>query len=177
MEVARAGTDVEIARRHGLKIVVEHVGLCRHNRFQSAVLAQEVWRQELDAGARASFSDRPDGLRKMLRTAIGEIVAIDRGDNDVGKPELEGGLRDVLRLVWVERTGHAGFYVTEGARTGAGIAHKHESGVLFVPALADIWATCFLADRNQPVFPDDIACLGITAGGRRSHTYPGRFRR
>src|SRR5207237_4405959 len=163
MEVARAGTDVEIARRHGLKIVVEHVRLCRHNRFQRAVLAQEVWRQDLDAGARASFSDRPDGLRKMLRTAIGEIVAIDRGDNDVGKPELEGGLRDVLRLVWVERTGHAGFYVTEGAGTGAGIADKHESGVLLVPALADIRPTGSLADRNQPALLSRVPCFSVTA--------------
>src|SRR4051794_32476485 len=177
MEVARAGTDVEITRRHGFEIVVEHVGLSRHHGFQRTVLAQEVRRQDLDAGTRALFSDRTDGLGKMFRTAIGEIVAIYRGDNDVGKPELESRLRDVLRLVWVERTGHAGFYVTEGAGTGAGIAHKHESGVLLVPALADIWTTCFLADRNQPVFPDDIACLGITAGGRRSHTDPGRFRR
>ena len=111
----------------------------------------------------------------MLRTAIGEIVAVNRGDNDVGKAELEGGLRDVLRLVWVERTGHAGFHVTEGAGTGAGIAHKHESGVFLVPALADIRAAGFLADRNQAVFPDDVACFGITARARRSDTDPGRF--
>src|SRR5256885_1201515 len=83
----------------------ELVGLRRHDGFRRAVLAQEVRRQNLDAGTRALLSDRPDGLRKMLRTAIGEIVAIDRGDNDVGKPELEGGLRDMLRLAWIERTG------------------------------------------------------------------------
>src|SRR5205085_8966232 len=119
-----------------------------HGRFQRAVLAQEVRCQDLDAGARALFSDRPDSLRKMLRTAIGEIVAVNRGDNDVGKAELEGGLRDVLRLVWVERTGHAGFHVTEGAGTGAGIAHKHESGEFIISALADIWADGLLVERN-----------------------------
>src|SRR5690242_13580157 len=151
MEVTRAGTHVEIARRHGLKIMVEHVGLRRHYDFQSAVLPQEVRRQDLDAGSWTSFSDRTDGLRKMFRTAIGEIVAVDGGDNDVGKPKLEGGLRDVLRLVWVERTGHPGFHVTERASPGAGVAHKHESGVLLVPALADIRASSFLADRNQAV--------------------------
>ena len=48
--------------------------------------------------ARAARADRADGLREMLGAAIGEIVAIDRGDHDMGKPELEGGLRDVFRL-------------------------------------------------------------------------------
>ena len=44
---------------------------------------------------------------EMRGAAVGEIVAIDRGDHDMGEPELEGGLGDVLRLSRIERAGHA----------------------------------------------------------------------
>ena len=81
----------------------------------------------------------------MLGAAIGEIVAIDRGDHDMGEPEFEGGFRDVFRFRGIERAGHAGLDVAEGAGAGAGVAHDHEGGVLLVPALADIRAARLLA--------------------------------
>ena len=98
MEIARARTHREITRRHGFQIVVEHVGLRRHHHFKRAVLAQEIRRQDLDGRGRAARADGADGLREMLGAAVGEIVAVDRGDDDMGKPELEGGFGDVLRL-------------------------------------------------------------------------------
>ena len=85
MEIARARPHVEIARRHGFQIVVEHVGLRRHHDFERAVLAQEIRRQDLDGGGRAARADRANGLSEMLGAAIGEIVAVDRGDDDVGE--------------------------------------------------------------------------------------------
>lgn len=48
MEVARAGTDRQITRRHGFEVVVEHVGLGRDDDFEGARLAQEVRRQDFD---------------------------------------------------------------------------------------------------------------------------------
>ena len=93
------------------------------------------------------------------------------------KPELEGRLGDVLRLRCVERAGHAGLDVAEGAGAGAGVAHDHEGGVLLVPALADIRAARLLAHRDQAVFLDDVAGLGIAARVRRAHADPVRFRR
>ena len=105
MEIARARAHREIARRHGFQIVVEHVGFCRDHELQRAVLAQEIRGQDLDRRARAAGADRADGLRKMLGAAIGEIVAIDRGDHDMGEPELEGRFRDMRRLQRIERAG------------------------------------------------------------------------
>ena len=112
-----------------------------------------------------------DRLREMLGAAVGEIVAVDRGDDDVGKPELEGRLRHVLRLGGVERAGHAGLDVAEGAGAGAGVAHDHEGGVLLVPALADVRAAGLLAHRDEAVFLDDLAGVGIAA--RDSARAPG----
>ena len=39
----------------------------------------------------------------MPRAAVGEIVAIDRGDDDMRKPELPRRLGDMLGLVRIER--------------------------------------------------------------------------
>ena len=97
--------------------------------------------------------------------------------DDVGKPELEGRLGDVLRLVRIERAGHAGLDVAERAGAGAGVAHDHEGGVLLVPALADIRAARLLAHRDEAVLLDDPAGVGIAARIRRAHPDPVRLRR
>ena len=70
-------------RRHGFEIVVEDVGPGRDHLFERAVLAQEIGRQHFDRGCRAACADGADGLREMLRAAVVEIVAIDRGDDDM----------------------------------------------------------------------------------------------
>src|SRR6185312_16504387 len=112
---------------------------------------------DLDRGARAARADRPDGLGKMLRAAIGKIVAVDGGDHDMVEPKLEGRLRDMLGLARIERAGHAGLDVAEGAGAGAGVAHDHEGRVLLVPALADVRAARLLADRVKAILADDVA--------------------
>ena len=126
---------------------------------------------------RAARADGADGLREMLGAAVGEIVAVDRGDDHMCKPELEGGLRDVFRLVGIERARHARLDVAERAGPGAGVAHDHEGGVLLVPALADVRAARLLADRDEAVFLHDVAGIGIAARGRRAHADPVRLRR
>ena len=40
-----------------------------------------------------------DGVGEMLRAAVGEIVAVDRGDDDMREPELGGRLADMGGLV------------------------------------------------------------------------------
>ncbi len=176
MEIARARAHAQIARRHRFQIVIEHVGFCRRHHFERAVLAQEIRRQDLDGGGRAARADRADGLREMLGAAVGEVVAIHRGDHEMGEPQLEGRFGDVLRLIGVERAGHAGLDVAERAGAGAGVAHDHEGRVLLVPALADIRTARLLAHRDEAVFLDDVAGIGIAARGRRANANPVRLR-
>jgi hypothetical protein len=78
--------------------VVEDIRFRRHHDLERAVLAQEVRGQDLDGGGWAARADGADGLRKMSGAAIGEVVAVDRGNDDMGEPELEGGFRDAFRL-------------------------------------------------------------------------------
>ncbi len=177
MEVTRARTHGEIARGPRFQIVIEHIGLRRHHDFKRTVLAQEIRRQDLDGRARAARADGADGLREMLGAAVGEIVTIHRSDDDMGEPKLECGLRDMFRFQRIERPGHPGLDVAEGAGAGTGVAHDHEGGVLLVPALADVRATRLLAHRDEAVLLDDFAGIGIAARVRRAHANPVRLRR
>ena len=172
MEIARAGPNGQIVRRHGFEIVVEHVGLCRDDDLQRAVLAQEVGRQDFDRRCRRRRADGANNLRKMLGAAVVEIVAVDRGDDDMGQAHLLHRIGDARRLVVVERGRDAGRDVAEGAGARADLAHDHEGGVLLVPALADVGAAGLLADRDQLVRLHDLARVGVTLRGRRLDADP-----
>lgn len=113
----------------------------------------------------------------MLRAAVGEVVAVDGGDDDMSEAELGDRLGDVLRLGRIQRIRQAGLDVAEGTGAGAGVTHDHEGRVLLVPALADVRAARLLAYRVQAVRPHDVAGVGIAAGIRRAHADPIRLGR
>src|SRR3954468_12399639 len=111
----------------------------------------------------------------MPGAAVGEVVAVDRGDDDVGEAHLGHRTRHALRLAAIERGGDAGGDVAERAGAGADLAHDHEGGVLLFPALADIGAARLLADGDQAMRLDDLAGLGVAGGPRRAHADPVRL--
>ncbi len=156
-EVARARPDRQIERRHGLEIVVEDVGPRLDDDVKRAVLAQEVRRQHLDRGSGRGGADGADHRGEMRRAAVRQIVAIDRGDDDMLETQLGDGVGDPLRLVRVESAGQPGLDVAEGAGARAGVAHDHHGGVLLRPALADIGAAGLLADGDEAVLAHDLA--------------------
>ena len=149
----------------------------RHDGLDGAVLAQEIGRQHFDRRLRAARADRADHGGEMRGAAVGKIVAIDRGDDHMGQPELGHRLGDVLRLCGIERARQPGLDVAEGAGAGAGVAHDHEGGVLLLPALADIRAAGLLADGVQAVGPHDLAGRGIAGRDRRPDPDPVRLAR
>ncbi len=110
----------------------------------------------------------------MLGAAIGQIVAIDRSDHHMVEAELGDGVGDVLRLVRIERRGNAGGHVAEGAGAGADLAHDHHGRVLLAPALADVRAARFLADRHEIVLAHDL--LGFLVDGRTGRPHPDPVR-
>jgi hypothetical protein len=158
VEVARAGPHRQIFRRHGLEIVVEDVGPRRDDDFR----ARRACAGNPASGSRswcrrAPCADRLDHLDEMLRAAIVEIVAVDRGDDDVVEPILATAPGDVARARPRSSARACRSHVAEGAGAGADVAHDHEGGVLLVPALADIRAAGLLAHRDQPVRLHDLA--------------------
>jgi hypothetical protein len=66
------------------------------------------------------------------RAAVFEIVAVDRRHHHMMQSQLRHRLRQILRLMRIERARHAGFDVAEGAGARAGIAHDHDGGMLLL---------------------------------------------
>ena len=95
MKIARARPDCQIERRDGFQIVIEYVGLSLDNNFQRAVLAQKIRREHLNCRLWAACTDSADGVGKMLRPTVGEVIAIDRRDDDVSEAELGSRLGDM----------------------------------------------------------------------------------
>ena len=86
---------------------------------------------------------------KMRRAAVGDVVAIDRGDDDVLQAERADGVGDARRLVEVERRRPPVRHGAIAARARADVAENHEGGGAVVPALADVRAARLLAHRVQ----------------------------
>ena len=175
--IARAGADRGIESRHGFKIVVEDIRARRRDQAPRRALAQEIGGQHLDRGVRRAGANGADHGGEMRRAAIGEIVAIDRGDDDMAEPEPHDRVRDPRRLIAIERPRLAGADMAKAAGAGAGIAHDHHGGVADRPAFADIRAGGLLAHRVQAVFGQQRAGLVIDRMGRRLDPDPGGFAR
>ena len=95
--IARAGADRRIEPRHGFEIVVVDVGPRRDDRLDRGLrLVAEVGRQDLDRGVGRGAAERLDHLDELARAAIGQVVAIDRGDDDMLEPQLGRRVGDVL---------------------------------------------------------------------------------
>ena len=148
-EIARAGPHLGVEPRHRFEIVVEDVGPGRDDDLDRAVLAQEIGDQHLDRGRRRGGADRRNRPGEMAGAAVVEIVAVDRGDDDVLETEFADRLGDAPRLMRVDEVGAAGRDVAEGAGAGAHRAEDHYGGVPLLPALADIRAGRLLAHRVE----------------------------
>src|SRR5205823_5110738 len=109
--------------------------------------------------------------------AIVEIVAVDRGHDNVVEAKRGDRFADALRLVRVELIGAAGRDIAEGAGAGANRAQNHHRRVLFLPALADIRAGRLFADCVELQLAHQAAGCLVFRRGRRLDAYPGRLPR
>ena len=107
--------------------------------------------------------------------AVSQIVAVDRGHDDMGKPKLGDRVSDALGLVLVERARQSGAHVAEGAGARAGVPHDHEGGVALVPALADVGTARLLADGCKLEFAHEAHRLGEHRRTGGAHADPGRL--
>ena len=78
MEITGARTHRYIERWYCFQIVIEHIGLGLNDQFKRSILAQEVGRQHLNRGLRATRTNGADRVRKMPCPAVREIIAIER---------------------------------------------------------------------------------------------------
>ncbi len=137
--------------------------------------AAEIRHQHLDAGRRRELAHGADAVDEVLRTAVLEVVAVDRGDHHVVEPECRDRAAEIARLLGIERLGPAVRDIAERAAARALVAHDHECRRAVAEALADVRARGFLAHGVQPVLAQDVLDL-VEARRRRAGAYPDPLR-
>ena len=107
LEVAGAGSDGGIEAGDCLQVVVEHVGAGGDHDLRRAGLAEEVGGQDFDRRVGRGLAEGDNGRGDVLGAAVGEVIAVDAGDDDVAEAEFGYG---VLQRGWVHqrRAGWAG---------------------------------------------------------------------
>ena len=90
--------------------------------------AAEVGCQHFDRAAGDPRVDRLDHARPVPRAAVGQVVAIDRGDHRVAQPHRRDRLGDVLGLARRRpRRRPSRGHGAEAAAAGADVAEDHEA--------------------------------------------------
>ena len=155
--------------------MVQDVRPGRHHRRQRIPVALEVRDQDFDAERRVAPLELANGGREDGRAAVVEVVARDRRDHDVAQVQARHGFGQALGLSPVDFARAAGFHVAEAAVAGTGIAQQQKrGGPKLAPALADIRARRFFADRVQLLLAHQTLQLFEVRPVRQRHLEPVR---
>ena len=167
------GPHPAVEAADGLDVVVEDLRHLVHHGAQRVVVALEVGGQHLDRGPGRQRPDRPNGRREHPGPAVGEVVAVDRGDHRVAQPHRRHGLPHAARLVPVDvAAAFAALHRAEGAGAGADVAEDHERGGAVPPALGDVRAAGLLADGVEILAAHDPLDLRVPVPRRQLHGEP-----
>ena len=121
---------------------------------------------------RRTWRITPTNARGAL---VGQVVAVDRGDDRVAQAHARDRARHARRLERVVPGRLAGLDVAEAAAARAGVAEDHERRRAALPALADVRAGRLLADRVQVLRADQLGQLAVALAARRRHLEPRRL--
>jgi hypothetical protein len=85
----------------------------------------------------------------MRRAAVGQVVAINGSNHSVRQIQMSHSLSDVTRFLRVKLPRRAFANCAKAAMARANIATQHKCRRPISPALENVWAFCFLANRVQ----------------------------
>src|SRR4051812_42593077 len=127
MEVVSARPRSLVEARHGLEVVVHHVGRRRLQNLERALQpAAEIRHQHFDRRLRARRAYGADAVDEMLRAAVLEVVAIDTENHVVAQLKLRDGFREMPRLVRIGCERPAVRQVAEWPEERADVAEDYE---------------------------------------------------
>src|ERR1700722_10796062 len=171
----RAAPGDGVQPRHDLDVVVEDVGALDDDLGERHLLALEVGREHLDLTAWRLLADLADDADERGGALVGQVVAVDGGDDCVAQAHARDRACNAGGLERVVPGGLAGLYVAEAAAPGAGVAEDHERGGAALPALADVGAGGLLADGVQVLVANQLRELAVALPTGRGHLEPGRL--
>ena len=151
--LALGASHATVEPRYCFHVVVENFGSRIDDAIQAVSMPDEIGGEDLDrCTGSLSYSDH--AAVKVLAAAIGQVVARDRGDNDVFEAESGGGLCDSLRFILLKAFGATARDRAKPARPSADVSEDHERGGFLGVALHAVWAFCILANRLEFQFAE-----------------------
>ncbi len=176
MRVIGAGPRLAIQPRHRFEIVIHDVGRRLRQHVERAIQASaEVRDQHFDLRSRRVLANGADAIDKMTGAAVAQIIPVDARYDDVTKAKCGDRLRQVDRLLRVERQRTPVPDIAERTAPRADVAHDHERRRSLAEALADVGARRLLAHRMQTVLAEDLLDLVEPRRRRRAHANPFRL--
>jgi hypothetical protein len=161
--------------RRGFGVVVEDIGSGVDHGLERLGLTLEVGNEQLDAARRRLAADGADGGGEDPRAAVGEVIAVHRGDHHVLQAEFPHGVPHALGLLTVLPGGLAMSHRAVPAVPRTDIAEDHERRRRILPALADVRAMRFLAHRVQVPLPHQTLQSDVVRASGRAHLEPRRL--
>ena len=146
-----------VESRHCLDVVIENLGPGGQHECEGVPVALEIGDEDLDGGIGAEGVDGLDRAREDVGSTVGQLIAIDGGDDGVPEVKPGNGFGNAIGLAVVQPLRPPRLYGAEAATARAHIAKDHERGSATLPALADIRAMGTLAHsiqvkaRHQPL--------------------------
>jgi len=110
------------------------------NGAKSGGVSLKIGDERFHRSQRVCLAHRADGSGKEACAAVGQLVAIHRGQDDVPESESRDRFGDAAGLVGVQRLRSSGLDGTEPAGTGAHIAQEQERCRTVCPAFAEVGA-------------------------------------
>ena len=90
-----------------------------------------------------------NGAREMFSAAVFQIIACNRGDDDVLQFQPPDGFGDSLRFIFLEREWLCRAHRAKSAGAGAAFARDHHGRGALAPAFPAIWALRAFANGMQ----------------------------
>ena len=169
-------TDGMREATHGLDVLREHLEAAVDDGLDVRQHALKIGGQRLDCRLRIERLDFAHARCEVCGATVGQIVAVHRREHDVAQLHQLHGARGVRGLLGVEPAARiAGVDRAEAAGARADLAHQHDRRGAGVPALADVRALGFLADRREAMLADCLLDGLEAATGRHRRAQPRRL--
>ncbi len=161
---------------YGFEILGEDLQPGVDNHLDAACAPLEIRRQGFDCGVGIFRADCTHAVGIVLRAAIGQIVAIHRGEHDVTQVHQTYGTRRIGGFLRIQPAARiAGIHRAETASAGADRAHQHQGCGAMGPAFADVRALGFLANRGELVVANILQGFEVARVGRQLGAQPSGF--
>src|SRR5438270_11729882 len=149
-----------------LDIVVEHVHARVDDGPHRLEVSLEIRDEGLDEQVGTAGLDLPHRLCEVSRASVGQVVAIDRCEHDVGEVHFGEGDRHLRRFVQVESSMRiARSHRAEVATASAGVPHQHERRGPSAPTFPDVGAMGLLAHGVQVQGAEEALQVTVVLAG------------